>query len=653
MKTHFHFHFYIRVFILVILGVVFSVLITKANYPGGGLETRQSEMNGWAWSPNIGWVSLNCYNDFDGDGVLNNSCLSGGGIDYRLYLDTSNDETVRAVGGCAWAGNVGWWICFDDPDDDPVVQDGLLGVDAPDWGVYLNGPVGSQYYDGFAPAPTPSTILVQNSLSHSDNVAYHASIVPLEGVAGWSNELGFPISDDDLGSNSMEGCFNCQENIDYYCDADIAKPPCEDLIIPDPCIVLVGEGSTCLPVYSQECENCLEYTYDVDGNMADVIGGYNCSSCTLNGPNGVDTICPLNSYNNNQNACTCANSYSTPGLIVDYTTSTNDGYASMCGWAWNQFDCGVAPCNGVGWLQFSPRITSFNNPYFSVDKGNIYSKGNIRAEYALPPNAYNAYIIEAGGDIYQLFASSTLDGFQGNYPNGSLIDFPTLNGDNGHYSNILGNIDYDGLTTPLAASILGKYYNKYGLVVNINDGWGLQPSFWSGGPNPMNNEIFFYNSDLAGPNSDVVVPAVNNNNGAGIVIIEGDLDIMNNISYDNSGIGNLQEIPSLVWIVKGDVTIDPTVTEVSGTFIVLGDGAGDCSLPAPEAGCGQFISGSGGGQLIIYGSVLAKHFDLSRSYAADGEPAERFMNDGRLQINPPTGLEAFAQSIPKFDYSPQ
>jgi hypothetical protein len=169
----------------------------------------------------------------------------------------------------------------------------------------------------------------------------------------------------------------------------------------------------------------------------------------------------------------------------------------------------------------------------------------------------------------------------------------------------------------------------------------------------MNNEIFFYNSDLAGPNSDVVVPAVNNNNGAGIVIIEGDLDIMNNISYDNSGIGNLQEIPSLVWIVKGDVTIDPTVTEVSGTFIVLGDGAGDCSLPAPEAGCGQFISGSGGGQLIIYGSVLAKHFDLSRSYAADGEPAERFMNDGRLQINPPTGLEAFAQSIPKFDYSPQ
>lgn len=628
MKKYFHFHFYIRIFILIILGVVFSVLITKANTGGGGLDVTKFEFNGWAWSPNIGWVSLNCQNDFDGDGTLEDSCLSGGGIDYGLYLDTSNDETVQAVGGCAWAGNVGWWICFDDPDDDPIEQDGAAGVDAPDYGVYVN-----DFYFVDPSGESPDQTLVVNSLYHGGDVSGHASIVPLEDAAGWSNELGFPISTS-ISPGTMEGCFNCSEVKQCSHDSSVCVDNAD-----------CGEGNTCDTIKS--CDNCLEYDYDGTGALNGVIGGYDCTSCAFNGPDGIDTICPLNSYNNNQNTCNaCTNYYTTPGLIVDHTTSTNDGYASMCGWSWNQDS---VTSNGVGWLQFSPRITSSNNPYFSVDKGNVYSRGNIRSQYALPPNTYNAYIIEAGGDIYQLFASSTVDGLS-TLPNRPLIDFPTYNSDTGHYSNILGKIDYTGLIIPNGEELLGIYQNKYGSVVKEN----FTPGFWTGTPTPINGEVFLWTSDISGPPfGDVEVVGSVDNKGSGMIIVEGDLDVNHNITYADTDIDQLYELASLVWIVKGDVTISPTVTELAGTFIVLGDGVGDCSLESPDAGCGQFITGISGNQLTVYGLVLAKKFELGRTYTTGGEPAEKFINDGRLQINPPAGLEGFAQSSPKFNYNPQ
>jgi len=623
MKNHFHFHFYIRIFILAILGLAFSFLITKANIgPGGGLEVQKFKFNGWAWSPNIGWVSLNCYNDFDGDGQLtaaDNKCDTVrdgypglGTVDYALYLDTSNDETVRAVGGCAWAGNVGWWICFDEPGADVT--------EAPEYGVYLNN-----YYNGNMDVLDPEQGSVENSLYHGDSSVLHASILALEEVAGWSWELGFPISTSGALPEfaRLEGCFNCSE----YKECTTELVSCVD---DGDCAI---EGDTC-DWADNICANCLEYKYDVDGGLDSVKSGYSCDACDFDA-DWADNICPQNSYENNLNICDCSDVHTTPGLIVDYTTSANDGFGSMCGWGWNQYDCGGPDCNGIGWLQFSPRITAFNNPYFSVDSGNIYAKGSIRAKYALPPDMYNAYIVEAGGDIYQIFASSTTDGL-GTLPNRSLINFPTLNAPNGHYINALGHLDFNGLTGDINSS--GK--NKYGATL--------------GGQNPdlsdyFDNEIYHLSGGLGLPG--VTIKAGHDGDKQSIiVVIEGDFSITGNISYEVADVDKLSEVASVVWIVKGDVNIDPTVTEVSGTFIVLGNG-GDCSVPA--AGCGQFITGDGDQELKVYGSVLARRFDLQRTYSDDGLPAEKFINDGRLQINPPSGLEDFSQAIPSFNYNSQ
>lgn len=57
---------------------------------------------GWAWSENIGWISTNCYNDFNNDGLLENFC--GGSNNYGINIDSG----TGLVTGYAWSENIGW-----------------------------------------------------------------------------------------------------------------------------------------------------------------------------------------------------------------------------------------------------------------------------------------------------------------------------------------------------------------------------------------------------------------------------------------------------------------------------------------------------------------------------------------------------------------
>ena len=53
----------IAFFSLIVSFFVF-VNILQANTGGGGLtQADWRKINGWAWSPNIGWLSLNCLNE--------------------------------------------------------------------------------------------------------------------------------------------------------------------------------------------------------------------------------------------------------------------------------------------------------------------------------------------------------------------------------------------------------------------------------------------------------------------------------------------------------------------------------------------------------------------------------------------------------------
>ena len=601
----------IAFFSLIVSFFVF-VNILQANTGGGGLtQADWRKINGWAWSPNIGWLSLNCLNDFNGDGDLNDPGDDTCSIPYGLHIDTSASQDIRALGGCAWAGNVGWWICFDDP---------LLAgnTQAPDYGVYLN----NYYWPSDLPSGlNPGASLVPNSLFHGATWATqdsngHASILPLEGVLGWSNELGFPIVA--TTTPALEGCFNCTETKTCSDDGSICTQDSE-----------CTAPATC--VTNRNCDNCLQYNYDTTEPpvMQSVVAGYDCSDCTFT--SGIETICTENAYERNKNSCTtCANYYDTPGLLADYTLK--NGYGSACGWAWNQdSDSG----NGVGWIQFGPRITAGNNPYFQVNSGDIYARKEIRNYY--PPvnsNTYNAFVIETNSNtIYNLYASSTL-----NLLNRPLVGFPAL-GATGKYTNILGSIDYDGLITEVGET--GK--NKYGSVIDkfsdspMSSEWHAIYDFNSSPAQViLDNKVYYYdNPGMLMDSGDLEFGANASKNGSGVIVVNGSAIINKNITYTGDDkVSTLKNIPSVVWVIKGGLDISPDVTELSGTFIVLG----------------AFNAGGGANQLKVNGSVLAQSFVLNRTYSTNSEPAELFINDGRLKVNPPAGLQNFSTNLPKFTY---
>ncbi len=66
---------------------------------------------GWNWNNATGWISDNCLNDYNDDGVLESHCTDAGYLsDYSVVID----KVTEGASGEAWSPNVGW-IKFDPP----------------------------------------------------------------------------------------------------------------------------------------------------------------------------------------------------------------------------------------------------------------------------------------------------------------------------------------------------------------------------------------------------------------------------------------------------------------------------------------------------------------------------------------------------------
>ena len=642
MKTNFNYNYNIKFLIVFILFIglfsLYKSITLKADntidnmseeiiIPGFNNDNTEIKMAaysdhdnnivGWAWSPDFDWLSLNCLNDFDGlqddDEILENTCETN--VDYGLYWE--NGE----IKGCAWAPDIGW-ICFSDPGD-PYT--GLL-----------------ENYSGVP-------IMSYNYLDTNIDVGY-AGILGYEYIAGQAFKLGFPVDGEvENFSGELKGCFNCYQEQILICNDPEFSGTCEN--VNDDC----GEGS-CIVVYSEDhfCDNCLQYNYctlenadaqgyctisDCDTNddidcpsidqLINVYSASNCSGCNMEGAGGnIGTgSCKDSSYIIDEgtaliscDSCT-SDVNEIPGTIIDKNAlsynSNNYDLHDLCGFAWNGFDTDGDSYidNGVGYLQFSPWITWDFNPYFTVERGSIYSGGDVIGSEFVRPGAYNArYLIKAKGNITNILSNLGSEaGLLENIAGYQFLEESVA----GKFGNQLGTVDVTGLETEANE---GNNKNKYGsdLVLNNFD------------ENIENKVMIIVNNDLTLSSQSIT--------GSGVVIVEGDLYLNGNINYnDPSPILNLNDISSLVWIVKGNVNISSTVEEIVGTFIVLGDGTGEK---------GKFNSGTGINQLIVSGNVIAKKFILEREYS--GSASEKFINDGRIQANPPPGLIDFSKALPRF-----
>jgi hypothetical protein len=120
-------------FLLLVFAFLFFNLFKK---PKEIKASPGSEHNvwGWAYSKNIGWVSFNCYNDYNNDGVLESHCSDAG---YPSNYGVNIDSSTGILSGYAWSrgtdvdvGGIGW-IKFDPVGPYPAAPNYSACLDIP------------------------------------------------------------------------------------------------------------------------------------------------------------------------------------------------------------------------------------------------------------------------------------------------------------------------------------------------------------------------------------------------------------------------------------------------------------------------------------------------------------------------------------------
>lgn len=95
MSTKLHLAVQFALLVAFVVGV-FAIInppVANANHAGTVGFHERASLLGWAWSPTIGWISVNCDNSGQG-------C---GSSDYKVRINT--DKTML---GYAWSSNIGW-----------------------------------------------------------------------------------------------------------------------------------------------------------------------------------------------------------------------------------------------------------------------------------------------------------------------------------------------------------------------------------------------------------------------------------------------------------------------------------------------------------------------------------------------------------------
>ena len=289
-------------------------------------------------------------------------------------------------------------------------------------------------------------------------------------------------------------------------------------------------------------------------------------------------------------------------------------------------------------------------PYVETRYGNIYSGGNIGS--VSEPSSKNSatFLIQAVGAIENWSSlnqvadsddnfppdQQTMPGYAA-YPAGKILPQKSNN-----YTVSFASLDFlNQATAGYETAITKELKSRYGdgRFEKITDAGQIDSI--------LGGKIYYYEGNLTISSSKTFnVGTAGTPNASGLIIVNGNLTINSNILYQNLAVTKVANIPSAAWLVLGDITVIPAVDTISGAFFALGDVANPCTV-----NCGTFNTGNDTGaykQLKVNGLIMAQTLDFQRRYTGSNGASELIIYDGRLQANPPLGMEDFMRGLPKW-----
>ncbi|MDD5040104.1 MAG: hypothetical protein PHY34_03055 [Patescibacteria group bacterium] len=243
---------------------------------------------------------------------------------------------------------------------------------------------------------------------------------------------------------------------------------------------------------------------------------------------------------------------------------------------------------GVGWVEFMPATALLGIPWVQTMFSDIYAGTTV--ELAPPARGSGSYtstfLITSGQE-----GEESISGIPGYY-SGTETGRPT----SGYYQtgfeplitgtgyplgeDVLDRINVGRLTDDSDGDGLNRYGNPVVEDMSSGGGSGIVDISASAALSPSaiqpvldGTVYYFHGADtryvISNPMEFMKGTAASGTTGGGLFVIDGDLEIRANITYDETGLENVSEMPSAAFIVRGNIYIDPFVTDLGGAFVAI------------------------------------------------------------------------------------